>query len=142
MQYQDWSSIVSLLLNHFLILPGCVGNSNHSHSESQLDCGFYGIYPLGTVHWFQGTVNLTHDATTTVTEEDHDGLFTIKSTLQVQQTQPVNCSLWIPSTRTYLATEIIQVSLAQHDTRSSSPTLAVKWMWIPIMVGLVVKFIT
>ncbi|XP_041673436.1 uncharacterized protein LOC121529564 [Cheilinus undulatus] len=37
----------------------CPGSSNSSINSTQAKCWFTGVYPMGSVHWSQGDVNLT-----------------------------------------------------------------------------------
>ncbi|XP_071371518.1 programmed cell death 1 ligand 1-like [Centroberyx affinis] len=123
-------------------LEECLGSFDFSNNQSHVECQFHGVYPNGTVHWLQGSSNLT-DSATTQTEQDQHGLYNVTSTLKVQpgdMSQPYTCSLWIPASMKYLSSQKLDVVKPPiPDTSSGS---SVKLQWICIMVGtLMVKFI-
>ncbi|XP_029914368.1 neural cell adhesion molecule 1-like [Myripristis murdjan] len=117
----------------------CRGSSAGYMNDSQAECRFYGVYPTGTVHWFQDGANLTGSAKTHI-QEDQNRLFNVKSTIQIwpgNKTQLYNCSLWIPSMRKYLSSTVVTVEKSSYIQSSGS---MIKLQWI--MVGtLMIKFI-
>ncbi|XP_071768389.2 uncharacterized protein LOC139921901 [Centroberyx gerrardi] len=123
-------------------LEECLGSFDFSNNQSHVECQFHGVYPDGTVHWLQGSSNLT-DSSTTQTEQDQHGLYNVKSTLKIQpgnMSQPYNCSLWIPASMKYLSSQKLDVT--KPAARNTSSGSSVKLQWICIMVGtLMAKFI-
>ncbi|KAI3360018.1 hypothetical protein L3Q82_014353 [Scortum barcoo] len=118
----------------------CLENLTSSANDSHATCWFSGVYPSGSVHWFQGDVNLT-DSTSPQTEMDQQGRFNVLSTVAVQKgnpREPYNCSLWIPSDGKYLSSELVY----RVRTQNSSGSI-VKLQWISVMVEIVMlKFMT
>lgn len=73
----------------------CVGSATTDGAS----CTFNNVFPKPTVEWIRGTENLTHLATTDVTE-NAEGYFTVVSTIKVvkdpSNTAALNCSLLMP----------------------------------------------
>lgn len=74
----------------------CVGNASSVATTDVATCTFNGVFPRGSVEWSRGTENLTHLATTQMTENDEE-YFTVVSTITVAKdpsnTASLNCSL-------------------------------------------------
>ncbi|XP_035510238.1 uncharacterized protein LOC118322620 [Morone saxatilis] len=116
----------------------CFGNSNSYIKNTAATCQFRGVYPSGTVHWFQGDVNLT-DSASTQKEEDQHGRYDVVSTIDVpkgKMSEPYRCSLWIPSIGKNLHTQELPMVKALESSGSM-----VRVQWICIMVEIMmVKF--
>ncbi|XP_040917646.1 uncharacterized protein LOC121197936 isoform X2 [Toxotes jaculatrix] len=114
-------------------LQDCLEGKKSLINESHAQCWFSGVYPRGTVHWFQENVNVT-DTASTREEEDQHGQYKVYSEINVEkgnQGDTYNCSLWIPSNRKYLASQLLK-----------SPGSMVKTQWICVTVGImIVKFL-
>lgn len=108
----------------------CLKNSNTSKNNTHAKCSFYGVYPRGVVHWFQGDKNLTEDTITKETRNKQDR-FNISSAIElkkVNQSEPYNCSLWIPPLSRYLSTKVNSGCL-------------IKLQWICVVVMVTVNFV-
>ncbi|XP_051244931.1 uncharacterized protein LOC127356900 [Dicentrarchus labrax] len=115
----------------------CFENSKSYIQKTHATCQFRGVYPSGTVHWFQGDVNLT-DSAITQEEEDQYGRYDVMSTIDVQKgkSEPYRCSLWIPSVGKNLHAQELPMVKALESSGSM-----VRVQWICIMVEImVVKF--
>lgn len=111
----------------------CLKNSSTFNNNTHAKCSFYGVYPSGVVHWFQGDRNLTEDAITHETRDKRDR-FIISSTIELKkgkQSKPYNCSLWIPSLSRYLSTLSPQVNSG----------CLIKLQWICVVVMVTVSFV-
>ncbi|CAK6963301.1 uncharacterized protein LOC122967156 [Scomber scombrus] len=122
----------------FVKVQDCFGGSDSSRNESHAVCWFNGVYPSGTVHWFQGNANSTESASTQEVEDQH-GQYNIISTINVKKNLPYNCSLWIPGASKYLVTLVIQPSAVKVKASGSTQ---IKLQWICMMMEIMmVKFI-
>nr|XP_040047007.1 uncharacterized protein LOC120827905 isoform X2 [Gasterosteus aculeatus aculeatus] len=77
----------------------CVGTPGFSMNESHAQCWFSGVYPIGSISWSQGGLQLTQPASTRE-EMDPRGRYTVSSTIEARKGEanhPYKCSLWIPS---------------------------------------------
>ncbi|XP_022612657.1 uncharacterized protein LOC111230266 [Seriola dumerili] len=112
---------------------GCLEGSGFFTNESHAECWFTGVYPNGTIHWFQGEVNLTNSASTQE-EMDQHGRYKVLSELHVEKGHlnlSYKCSLWIPSDRKYLSSQLLTVARQIKSSGSMA-----KLHWICIMVGI------
>lgn len=120
----------------------CFGSSGSSINNSHAECWFKGVYPIGTVHWFQEDVDLT-DSASTQEEQDQHGLYNILSTINVQEgnpSKPYNCSLWMPSATKYISTQYLEIPTFGGPGSSGS---MVKLQWFCMILEImIVKFMT
>lgn len=86
-------------------IAGCFDPSLFLVNERQAMCCFTGVYPRGSIHWFQRDVNLTDYAVRQPDEVDQEGRYGVCSTLPARSSDlslPFNCSLWSPAKSSYL----------------------------------------
>ncbi|XP_067426970.1 neural cell adhesion molecule 1-B [Thunnus thynnus] len=127
----------------FVTIQDCPGSSGSFINETYAGCFFNGVYPSGTVHWFQGDVDLTESASMQEVKDKH-GRYDITSTINVQKghlTQPYNCSLWLPHAKKYFSSK--QLPMVGESGRSSgrSSGSVAKLQWICMITEMVmVKF--
>ncbi|XP_031176932.1 uncharacterized protein LOC116065510 isoform X1 [Sander lucioperca] len=115
----------------------CLGSFDSSINESHAECWFSGVYPSGTISWFQGDVNLT-DPASTREEVDHLGLYNVSSTIDVQKgnlSQPYTCSLWIASARKHLQSQ--QLPVVKKQTESSGSMVNLQWICVMVEIMMV-----
>ncbi|XP_014827590.1 PREDICTED: uncharacterized protein LOC106906709 isoform X1 [Poecilia mexicana] len=108
----------------------CFGKPGKDTPSDQ--CSFEEVFPIADIHWFQGDVNLT-DGTETKQNVDDKGYFTVQSTAPTErgnQSQPYNCSLWMPSLNKYISSRMV-----------SSGSTTQQLQWICIMMGILMKII-
>lgn len=120
-----------------LIFTDCLGSFDSSINESHAECWFSGVYPSGTISWFQGDVNLT-DPASTREEVDHLGLYNVSSTIDVQKgnlSQPYTCSLWIASARKHLQSQ--QLPVVKKQTESSGSMVNLQWICVMVEIMMV-----
>ncbi|XP_035471964.2 uncharacterized protein LOC118289241 [Scophthalmus maximus] len=104
----------------FVTVHDCLQRSGSSVNGSHPECWFEGVYPSGTVHWFQGDVNLT-DSASTREERDPRGRYRVLSGLSVEggnTSLAYVCSLWIPSEGKYLSSR--QLTIVRRTKSSAS----------------------
>lgn len=122
------------------IFTDCLEESGFFTNESHADCWFSGVYPSGTVHWFQGGVNLTDLASTHEVGDQH-GRYDILSEIDVEignPDLPYNCSLWIPSGGKYVSGQQVTI---YRNTRSSGSMVQLQGICI-MMAIMMVKLMT
>ncbi|XP_061079165.1 uncharacterized protein LOC133113989 [Conger conger] len=103
----------------------CFSGVNAVSSPSAVACHFYGVFPLGKVHWFHQGKNVTSAATSSI-KEDHKGMYNVSSTLPVNEdstAEEYNCSLWIPGAGAYRNSTLVHAS--QRTQRIADPNTAV-----------------
>ncbi|KAM9472941.1 uncharacterized protein ACWYII_008060 isoform 1-T1 [Salvelinus alpinus] len=130
------SNLTITAANTTVTMQECLRTSEHKvfQNESQVECQLFGVYPEGTVHWFLGSENITESASTK-SQLDEEGLFDIRSTLPTQAgTEPYNCSLWIPSSRTYSSHKQLHYSRGISSGTSTRSRL----LLVFILVGLII----
>ncbi|XP_034394895.1 uncharacterized protein LOC117734737 [Cyclopterus lumpus] len=116
-----------------VIVQDCIGNYSFSVKESHAECWFSGVYPIGSVHWFQEEVNLTHSASTKQ-EMDSHGRYNVSSSIDVKKGNPnlpFECRLWKPS-GTHLSQTLPPIG--KQESRSSGSK--VQLQWICVLVGI------
>lgn len=127
-------------LNVLDLSTDCLNTSKHSINNSYAECCFFGVYPSGLIHWFQGNDNWTDSASTQI-DKDQRGLVNVCSTLDVkkskERSQPYNCSLWIPSAGKYLSHQIII-----HPQPVSSGSISRVQVILIMVVIMMAKLIT
>ncbi|XP_078125420.1 cell adhesion molecule 3-like isoform X2 [Sander vitreus] len=115
----------------------CLGSFDSSINESHAECWFSGVYPSGTIFWFQGDVNLT-DPAGTREEVNHLGLYNVSSTIDIQKgnlSQPYTCSLWIASARKPLWSQ--QLPVVEKQTGSSGSMVNLQWICVMVEIMMV-----
>ncbi|KAK2833675.1 hypothetical protein Q5P01_017564 [Channa striata] len=121
-----------------LSVQDCLESELSFIDSSHAECNFTGVYPRGTVHWFQGDNNLTHLARTRE-EEDQCGRYDVRSEIKLEEgesREDINCSLWVPDDGKYLSSLNLTKAVVEKSTGSSS--CRVQLQWICIMVEIVV----
>lgn len=117
-----------------------------SISDEGPTCTFTGVYPDGEVHWFQGPNNVTGDSTINTKQVEDGASLTITSSLKrktVSGEEAYNCSLWIPSTGSYLTSSLV---VPEHDkARVAQPNASgsgsIGPLWKPFLVLLSTLFL-
>ncbi|KAM4717010.1 uncharacterized protein FYW61_017227 [Anableps anableps] len=108
-------------------IEDCLGRAESSMDKNFAECSFDKVFPSGEVHWYQGDLNLT-DASETEENQDNDGYYKVQSkvpTKKGSQSQPYNCSLWMPSVNRYLSSQLVVSSGSTGQLH-----------WICIMMGI------
>lgn len=121
-----------------IMITDCLDSLGHDTNESHAMCWFSGFYPDGTIHWFEGGVNLTDSAETQDVEEKN-GRYKVSSVLRVEKENSsllYNCSLWIPSARRYVSMR--QFSMA-WIVKSSGRMVRVEWMYVTVGIMMVIS---
>lgn len=88
-----------------LTIPRCFDPPVLLVNRSQAACCFSGVHPRGSIHWFQGAVNLTDSAARRPDVQDPDGRYDVCSTLPTSRgnlSLPYTCLLWSPANGSYL----------------------------------------
>ncbi|XP_034749231.1 uncharacterized protein LOC117957528 isoform X2 [Etheostoma cragini] len=131
------SDLGALSKKTVVTVQDCLGSFGYFINESRAECWFSGVYPSGTISWFQGDVNLPVPAGTREVV-DQLGLYNVSSTIDVQKgnlSQPHRCSLWITSARKYLSSQ--QLLMVKKQTRSSGSTVNLQWICAMVEIMLV-----
>ncbi|XP_029594912.1 uncharacterized protein LOC115178038 isoform X2 [Salmo trutta] len=127
-------------------LQECYREVQPSISDEGPTCTFTGVYPDGEVHWFQGANNVTGDSTINTKQVEDGASLTITSSLKrktVSGEEAYNCSLWIPSTGSYLTSSLV---VPEHDkARVVQPNASGSGsngpLWKPFLVLLSTLFL-
>lgn len=118
-----------------VIVQDCPGSSTSSINSTQAKCWFTGVYPMGSVHWSQGDVNLTGSARTG-SETDEYQRHNIWSTIDVEQNkfnQSYQCCLWRSSSEDAPSCQTLKLT-------SAGQTVKLQWICV-VMEILLVRFI-
>ncbi|KAI1896720.1 hypothetical protein AGOR_G00097710 [Albula goreensis] len=100
----------------------CYKRAETQSSVSKVDCHFYGVYPLGEVHWFSKEKNVTDKAKEN-SSMDQEGFYKVSSSLPSEgRAEEYNCSLWIPGTGAYLTSMLVR------SGATSLQTVGVGWV--------------
>lgn len=113
----------------------CLGRYGSSIKKAFAQCWFSGVYPIGTVHWFQDKDNFTLSANTRQ-EVDDNGRYNVSSSIDTKEgnpNQPYECSLWIPSARKTLISLMVH-PIGKQETQSSGRKVHLQW--ICVLVGI------
>lgn len=108
-------------------VEGCLGSSGNSMDKNSAKCSFSKVFPRGEIHWYQGESNLT-GASIPKEVQDENGFYTFESEVPTEkgnQSQPYNCSLWMPSLNRYIASQ-----------RVESSGIKCQLQWICIILGI------
>lgn len=85
------------------VITDCIKSVKTSVNKTHASCCFGGVYPAGVVHWSRGDTSLIELSSWQDTVPD--GRYNICSMVGVKKanmSQPLQCSLWIPSRQMYL----------------------------------------
>lgn len=114
-----------------VVVQDCFGSSNSSINSTQAKCWFTGVYPLGTIHWYKGDVNLTDSAITENTTDTYNR-YNIWSSIEVEQksfNQTFQCCLRRPSAEEDQC-QTLELSSTGHMAQVQ---------WICVIMGILLK---
>lgn len=122
----------------------CTGEFSYQiPGPQQLQCSFTGVYPKGTINWFQQDKNVTSIATLSILNNP-DGTFNITSVIDMEDIHDrYKCSLWSLKQGRYLKDQEFEVPtdagfshlsriLDQHNTVSAQHCFS----WTLLLLGL------
>lgn len=109
----------------------CTGDFFTMAGPKQLQCTFTGVYPEGTIHWFDNDDNVTSYSNIT-SLPNTDGTFNITSVLQLPYNKRTyNCSLLLPTNGQYI--EMQQLTLRSRINRLHCSA------WTLLLSGLMLR---
>lgn len=126
-QFETYFQGVFFIFLKLFLITGCLGSSNNSMDKNSAECTFERVYPRGEIHWYQGDSNLTY-ASKPKEDVITNGFYIFRSEVPTEkgkQSQPYNCSLWMPSLNRYIASQLV-----------GSSGIKCQLQWICIMMGI------
>lgn len=123
-------------------IAGCFDNPLLLVNESQAMCCFTGVYPRGSIHWFQRDFNLTDSAVRQPDKVDQEGRYNVCSTLPARSSNlslPFNCSLWSPAKSSYLFHVVEQYVPTEKSVTGDTVSLRANLTVVLIMAAAAIK---
>ncbi|XP_056310308.1 uncharacterized protein LOC130221746 [Danio aesculapii] len=115
----------------------CTGDFSYEMpGPQQLKCSFTGLYPEGTIHWFQHDRNVTSIATLSILKNP-DGTFNITSVIDQQDDHDrYMCSLWSLKQGRYLKKQEFKVPVDAQKARLNRISSQHCFSWTLLLLGL------
>lgn len=115
----------------------CVGDSSSGKTSDEATCTFKDVFPEPSVEWRRDLENLTHLAKTTLTS-NAEGLFTVVSTIELQQGSSKNysCSLVMP-----VENEMSQTVFEAVKSLPISGGYMIAAHWLGVMLAIVLSLL-